>query len=224
VENESDFVLSCWSVGIRSQRRQWWKNFLSDDSDDYSFDGSGDSLDKLLLVPDDMDDSKEKDYDIKFYQDYDDDLNDYIYSDDDYSDLTLQVDEDDADSVLKISEIDLVEEQKIIDEKIAEVDIQTKPEDKIVLETSHILIMVGSAFVSFGVAMLSFYFCRKSMEKRKQKLEAMAPKKPQEEEPSPIVKNYQRVPTDTKEYLENQDTHIDMSREEEEKQKDPLIN
>ena len=136
-------------------------------------------------------------------------------------DLTLEVDDD---SVLKISEVDFLDEQRIIEEKMAEVDIQTKPDEKVVLETSHILIMVGSAFVSFGVAMLSFYLCRKSMEKRKQKLEALSPKKPQEEEPSPIVKNYQRVPTDTKEYLENKDTHIDMARDEEEKQNDPLIN
>lgn len=215
-------LLSMVGVLVSGHREGSGGIYLSDDSDDYIYDGSGDSLDKLLLVPDDMDDSKEKDYDIKFYQDYDDDLNDYIYSDDyDDSDLTLEVDDD---SVLKISEVDFLDEQRIIEEKMAEVDIQTKPDEKVVLETSHILIMVGSAFVSFGVAMLSFYLCRKSMEKRRQKLEAMSPKKPQEEEPSPIVKNYQRVPTDTKEYLENQDTHIDMSRDEEQKQHDPLIN
>jgi len=214
-------LLSIAGVLVSGHREGSGGNYLSDDSDDYIYDGSGDSLDKLLLVPDDMDDSKEKDYDIKFYQDYDDDLNDYIYSDDYDSDLTLEVDDD---SVLKISEVDFLDEQRIIEEKMAEVDIQTKPDEKVVLETSHILIMVGSAFVSFGVAMLSFYLCRKSMEKRKQKLEALSPKKPQEEEPSPIVKNYQRVPTDTKEYLENKDTHIDMARDEEEKQNDPLIN
>ena len=218
---KSVILLSIAGVLVSGHREGSGGNYLSDDSDDYIYDGSGDSLDKLLLVPDDMDDSKEKDYDIKFYQDYDDDLNDYIYSDDYDSDLTLEVDDD---SVLKISEVDFLDEQRIIEEKMAEVDIQTKPDEKVVLETSHILIMVGSAFVSFGVAMLSFYLCRKSMEKRKQKLEALSPKKPQEEEPSPIVKNYQRVPTDTKEYLENKDTHIDMARDEEEKQNDPLIN
>merc|ERR1712079_906109 len=37
------------------------------------------------------------------------------------------------------------------------------------LRTSHILIMIGSACVSFGVIMLTFFFCKRSMEQRKEK-------------------------------------------------------
>ena len=186
--------------------------FISDDSDlDYDDEASGDTLDTLLLLPDDEDDDS---YKIPFEsknQDYDDDLNEYIYSDedDDDYDLTLTVD-DDQDEY--------------------EVEITNDKEDlkrELVLETSQILIMVGSAFVSFGVAMITFFCCKRSLEKRKQK--ALTVNTIQRKEviltSSPIVKNYQRVPTDTQEYLKNQDTHIEMYRAEQEamQQNDPLI-
>jgi len=176
------------SLVLVTGRREGSGDLYFDDSD-YEFDGSGDDLDKLLLLPDGIDD----------------DLNYYI-GDDYEDDLTLEVDDD---SLLNLAEI------------------EAKPEvEKAMLETSHILIMVGSAFVSFGVAMLSFFLCRRSLEKRKEKMNAVNVEKSKEEDQiprSPIVKDYQRVPTDTKEFLQNQDTHIDMYREDEEKQNDPLI-
>jgi len=191
-------------VVLVSGRREGSGDLYFDDSD-FEFEGSGDDLDKLLLLPDGIDDDLEEEYDIKFEQDYDDDLNYYI-SEDYEDDLTLEVDDD---SLLNLAEI------------------ESKPEvEKAMLETSHILIMVGSAFVSFGVAMLSFFLCRRSLEKRREKMNAVTVEKSKEEEQaprSPIVKDYQRVPTDTKEFLQNQDTHIDMYRDDEEKQKDPLI-
>jgi len=182
--------------------------FISDDSD-LDYDGSGDSLDSLLLIPDDGED--EEDYDIPFTaEDYDDDLNDYIDSDydDEDTDLTLTVDDEDLqDSVLKI------------------VEIEPKPEEnEVALETSQILIMVGSAFISFGIAMISFFFCKRSLEKRKQKAKIVNEiKAKQIQSTSPIVKNYQRVPTDTQEYLKTQDTHIDMYRGHTQDSSDPLI-
>lgn len=191
-------------------------HILSDDSD-FEMEGSGNDLDTLLLLPDDDDDDdtreSENSYDIHFGRDYDDDLNEYIYEDYyDDDDLTLKVDEDD--SVLKLAE-----------DNFADIEIKPKPEKEFGLETSQILIMVGSAFVSFGVAMLTFFLCKRSMEKRREKLLAINAMKSKEHEPSPIVKNYQRVPTDTQEYLENQDTHIEMYRAEQEamQQNDPLI-
>merc|ERR1711892_1632913 len=79
-------------------------------------------------------------------------------------------------------------------------------EDDIVLETSQILIMVGSAFVSFGVVMLAFFMCRQTLENRKQKsIPFILPDPRVGREPTPIVKDYQRVPTDT---------HIEMYRGE----------
>lgn len=190
-------------------------HFISDDSD-LDYDGSGDTLDSLLLIPDD---GSEDSYDIPFEadsQDYDDDLNEYINSDDDDDDyydedkdLTLTADDDDDyESVLKI------------------VEIEPKPEEnEVVLETSQILIMVGSAFISFGIAMLSFFLCKRSMEKRKQKAKIVNQIKTQQIQSAsnPIVKNYHRVPTDTQEYLKTQDTHIDMYRGDSQASCDPLI-
>ena len=203
-------------VMVAEGRREGSGGFhiLSDDSD-FEIEGSGDDLDTLLLLPDDDDNEEsENSYDIHFGRDYDDDLNEYIYEDYyDDNDLTLKVDEDD--SVLKLAE-----------DNFADIEIKPKPEKEFGLETSQILIMVGSAFVSFGVAMLTFFLCKSSMEKRREKLIAVNASKSKEHEPSPIVKNYQRVPTDTQEYLENQDTHIEMYRAEQEamQQNDPLIN
>merc|ERR1719323_2844993 len=169
--------------------------FISDDSDlDYDDEASGDTLDTLLLLPDDEDDDS---YKIPFESKNQDD-----------DDLTLTVD-DDQDEY--------------------EVEITNDKEDlkrELVLETSQILIMVGSAFVSFGVAMITFFCCKRSLEKRKQK--ALTVNTIQRKEviltSSPIVKNYQRVPTDTQEYLKNQDTHIEMYRgESQQAVSDPLI-
>merc|ERR1712012_723167 len=165
--------------------------------------------DTLLLLPDDEDDDS---YKIPFEsknQDYDDDLNEYIYSDEDDDDYDLTLTDDDDEY---------------------EVEITNDKEDlkrELVLETSQILIMVGSAFVSFGVAMITFFCCKRSLEKRKQK--ALTVNTIQRKEviltSSPIVKNYQRVPTDTQEYLKNQDTHIEMYRGEPQQGavSDPLI-
>ena len=176
------FMLVISVVWSRREGSGGGLHFISDDSD-LDYEGSGEDLDSLLLIPDDG--SDDDSYDIPFEpdsQDYDDDLNEYINSDDDdyYDadrDLILTADEDDADdaeSVLKI------------------VEIEPKPEENEgILETSQILIMVGSGFVSFGIAMLSFFLCKRSMEKRKQKAKIVNQiKTKQVQSSSPIVKNY----------------------------------
>lgn len=208
------FMLVISVVWSRREGSGGGLHFISDDSD-LDYEGSGEDLDSLLLIPDDG--SDDDSYDIPFEpdsQDYDDDLNEYINSDDDdyYDadrDLILTADEDDADdaeSVLKI------------------VEIEPKPEEnEVILETSQILIMVGSGFVSFGIAMLSFFLCKRSMEKRKQKAKIVNQiKTKQVQSSSPIVKNYHLVPSDTQEYLK-QDTHIDMFRGDSQTSCDPLI-
>lgn len=208
------FMLVISVVWSRREGSGGGLHFISDDSD-LDYEGSGEDLDSLLLIPDDG--SDDDSYDIPFEpdsQDYDDDLNEYINSDDDdyYDadrDLILTADEDDADdaeSVLKI------------------VEIEPKPEEnEVILETSQILIMVGSAFISFGIAMLSFFLCKRSMEKRKQKAKIVNQiKTKQVQSSSPIVKNYHLVPSDTQEYLK-QDTHIDMFRGDSQTSCDPLI-
>jgi len=211
------------AVGAVSARREGsgggFYNDITDD-DDYT-EGSGD----LILLPDNEETSEESKYDIHFdlknSQDYDEDLNEYIYSDgdEDYDD-DLTLNPDNQDSVLRF-------ETEIL-ENIENVEIKSKPSEKeFVLKTSNILIMVGSAFVSFGVAMISFFMCRRSMEKRREKILSLSSVNTTRiPAASPIVKNYQRVPTDTQEYLQTQDqTSINMARGgDAHTQSDPLIN
>jgi hypothetical protein len=101
-------------------------------------------------------------------------------------------------------------------------DIEIKPRpgsetEEAILETSQIFIMVGSAFVSFAIVMLTFFLCRRAMVKKREKKSQVAftyiPEKRSVKEAS-IVKDYQKVPTSTRELLQN--TRIDMYRGEEE--------
>jgi len=210
-------------IGAVNARREGsgggFYNDITDD-DDYT-EGSGD----LILLPDNEEENDEENkydihFDLKNSQDYDEDLNEYIYSDGEDYDDDLTLNPDNQDSVLRF-------ETEIL-ENIENVEIKTKPsENEFVLKTSNILIMVGSAFVSFGVAMISFFMCRRSMEKRKEKMLSLrSVNTARIPAASPIVKNYQRVPTDTQEYLQTQaQTTINMARDgDTQTQSDPLIN
>ena len=147
--------------------------------------------DKILKVVPDSDD-----FDITFgtEDDYYDEtyskiLDDYVYGD------------SEEDSVLKVTK----DEEKIVD-----IEIKPKPpstEDELLLDTAQILIMIGSAFISFGVVMLAFFLCRRKMEDKKEK--AMPYTIPARPSTSPIVKDYQRVPTTTQQYLAGP-AHIQM--------------
>jgi len=209
-------------IGAVNARREGsgggFYNDITDD-DDYT-EGSGD----LILLPDNEEENDEENkydihFDLKNSQDYDEDLNEYIYSDGEDYDDDLTLNPDNQDSVLRF-------ETEIL-ENIENVEIKTKPsENEFVLKTSNILIMVGSAFVSFGVAMISFFMCRRSMEKRKEKMLSLkSVNTARIPAASPIVKNYQRVPTDTQEYLQTQaQTTINMARDgDTQTQSDPLI-
>ena len=114
----------------------------------------------------------------------------------------------DRDSVLKIDE-----------QKEANNDIEIKPRptsdtEEAILETSQIFIMVGSAFVSFAIVMLAFFLCRRAMAQKVKKSNlafAYIPDTRTVKESS-IVKDYQKVPTSTKELLQYQSTRFDMYR------------
>jgi len=190
----------------------------SDDIDDVEMEGSGDDFEELKLVPDKTKSEEEKEsvYDIHFdkfseyYEDEESDYEDLIknYNTEDGYEYTEVNADIERDSVLKIAK-----------DSFADIEIKPKPpstEEDFILETSQILIMVGSAFVSFGIVMLAFFMCRKTMEKKKQKsMPFILPDPRVGREPTPIVKDYQRVPTDTKEYLQcREDTHIEMYRGE----------
>merc|ERR1712110_973766 len=194
-------ILILCLLGLSSGRMEGSGHFFSDDSDeDYSYEGSAEDL---ILTPDNELDQEEAAFGIHFSkeiieEDDDDDVDYYL---DDYEEENLILNPDPArDSVLKlVPQIEIKPKPSLTETEFAD------------LKTSHILIMIGSACVSFGVIMLTFFFCKKSMEQRKEKIQSVVVKKV---EPSPIVKDYQRVPSDTKEYLENrEETHIEMYKE-----------
>merc|ERR1712110_826111 len=198
-------ILILCLLGLSSGRMEGSGHFFSDDSDeDYSYEGSADDED-LILTPDNQLDQEEAAFGIHFSKEIieDDDDDDVDYYLDDYEEENLILNPDPAsESVLKL---------------VPEIEIKPKPSltetEFAALKTSHILIMIGSACVSFGVIMLTFFFCKKSMEQKKEKIQSVVVKK-DKFEPSPIVKDYQRVPTDTKEYLETrEETHIEMYKE-----------
>ena len=147
---------------------------------------------------------------------------------------------------------DYVEEEEYIDEKDDKVEVKNVPEVTKTQEDeedssfqsffklSYLYYMLASAFVSFCLAMLAFFLCRKSLLERREKQQKMAPfivssdprvtsatsgshfaglNKPGGHRFSPIVKSYQRVPTSTQEFLHS-DFHPSSSLEPSEK---PLL-
>ena len=169
----------------------------------------GDHNRVLTVVPD------SDHFDIHFGKD-----DDYYGDDESYTEMIDNYDyeEKEEDSVLKV----LKDEEKVV-----EMDIEIKPkppsaEDELLLDTAQILIMVGSAFISFGVVMLAFFLCRQRLESsRKEKaMPYTIPARSISASTSPIVKNYQRVPTTTQQLL-NSPAHIEMNREK--KTPSPLL-
>merc|ERR1711988_112056 len=187
------YLLLLSLLALATARREgsgglYFEDSEEDDDDLYPFyDGSGDDQDVLILKPDQPELGEEESFGIHYSQQtYDDDLEDELLEDfyDEYDDedLTLKVDTV-RDSVLKI---------------VPEIEIKPKPS------------LIDTAFVSFGVIMITFFLCKRSIEKKEEKINSIVIKR-EKLEPSPIVKDYQRVPTDTKEYLETRDeTHIEM--------------
>lgn len=197
----------------------------SDEIDDYDIEGSGEFIEdlkdfqdhkkELRIVPDkddtdnfDFHFGKEDDYyDEDEYNEILDTFDDYMYGD------KIQ------DSVLKVTMDEILKLEK-------EQDIEIKPkppglEDDILLagllDTSQILIMIGSAFISFGVVMLAFFLCHQRLgQTTKEKAMPYTIPAKLSSIPissSPIVKDYQRVPTTTQEYLAA--PHIEMYRGDE---------
>lgn len=168
---------------------------------------------------------KEETDDFDFHFRSEDDL----YDEDEYNEILDNLDnymygEEKEDFVLKEALDELINI-----EKKQNIEIKPKPssdiEDDFMLDTSQILIMIGSAFISFGLVMLAFFICQQrlgSHEKVKGSMPYILPSKlgPRGPPPSlmagsPIVKDYQRVPTTTQEYLASK--HIEMYRGSEDK-------
>jgi len=201
-------IFCCLLAAVAGSREGSGDLAAYEDIDDIELEGSGDDFEELKLVPDKTKSEKESAYDIHFdnynsyYEDEDSDYADLIksYNAYEYTEVNTDIERD---SVLKIAK-----------DSFADIEIKPKPpglDDDFVLETSQILIMVGSAFVSFGVVMLAFFMCRQTLDKKHKSIPFIIPDPRVGREPTPIVKDYQRVPTDTKEYLQcREDTHIEM--------------
>merc|ERR1711936_850059 len=152
-------ILLLCLLGLTSGRMEGSGHFFSDDSDeDYSYEGSAEDL---ILTPDNQLDQEEAAFGIHFSKEIieeDDDENVDYYLDD-YEEENLILNPDPArDSVLKlVPQIEIKPKPSLTENEFAE------------LKTSHILIMIGSACVSFGVIMLTLFFCKKSMEQKQEK-------------------------------------------------------
>jgi len=91
-----------------------------------------------------------------------------------------------------------------------------------VFRLSYLYVMLASGVVSFALALLLFLFCRRSALARQEKRrQAGGPfvvsdhRRPAAAQPTPIVKNYQRVPTSAREYLDPPPRYhatVDMSQ------------
>ncbi len=162
-------------------------NTISRNSD-FSFDDDHNNKDKEMTV----DDLLGEYYDDQLYGDEDED-EEYLYTDDD---LIL----DGNDGNVRVSETVITVHQAPTDPN------GSTPE--VLLQPSYIFLMLASALISFAFFTLMFILCRRSIAERRKKA-AMVPFSVSSVVSSrpistPIVKNYQRVPTSTKEMLAQQ--------------------
>lgn len=185
------------------------------DPEDYEDDyGSGEDQDwlphevseeKAKLVPDNNEeesdfhfsdnDHKVKAYDNLLYEYYTDS---YYPGEDDYLDQIEQ---------------DLEENVQDLDHDVHVIVTKPEGDDKYVFQPSYIFLMLTSALISFAIFILAFILCRRSASRHHKKAN-MVPfivsstdhfsSKQMMGSSSPIVKNYQRVPTSTKELMMQQ--------------------
>lgn len=127
-----------------------------------------------------------------------------------YTELQFGDDDDDLDYLDEVEQ-DLNEEVT----KIKEQDLDAKSAPNALFQPSYIFLMLTSALFSFAVFILAFVLCRKSASRR-QKKSQMVPFvvsthdfSTVSKSSSPIVKNYQRVPTSTKEMIMQQQTTLE---------------
>lgn len=179
------------------------------------------SEDKAELIPDEI---PEKDSDFHFNEEHDhmdnkkkDAYDDLLYEY--YNELQYDDDDDYLDQV----EQDLNHDQEVI---------VTKPEGhdlagKFSFQPSYIFLMLTSALISFAIFILAFILCRRSVQ-RHHKKSLMVPfivsstdfsSAGSKHHSTPIVKNYQRVPTSTKELMQAQHT-VEMQQNQSER---PLL-
>ena len=185
-----------------------------DDDDDDIEEGSGDLLfgteqdTNVILNPDSQDD-------FHFVDDMHANKKPSEASDDDllyeyYNDLLYGEKDDDYYEELKEDlgkDFDRQDQETFIVDDVIEIPVEN-PSSGYVFRPAYIFLMLASALVSFAFFTLIFILCRKSMLERhnKQKLVPFVVSTSGSgfTKSSPIVKNYQRVPTSTKEMMKQQ--------------------
>jgi len=144
-----------------------------------------------------LDDDDTENLEYYEYSEQYNDVDEYNYRDDSLASI---------DSVLKIE-----------DSSYTDIEIRLKPEktevEEIIFETSQIFIMVGSAFVSFAIVMLTFFLCRRMVAKKqdKKRIPFSVPTERRGLKETSIVKDYEKVPTTTKQFL--QQPHMNLHSE-----------
>jgi len=221
------------------------KNVVSDEDEDYPAE---EDLDYFYKIEGEQDDEyyDEKEEDEDYYDEEEDELEYYDeeddepeYYDEEENDLDYYEKESENEDKFKLLKnpyenyINSVlmtphsDNGLNIQDSKPDIVIKPRPSSPIMeLDNAHVLIMIGSALISFGVVMMIFFACRRSMEiRQKEKSVTSMPfvlSSPRLDKKAPIVKDYQRVPTSTMEYMSN--THIEMYRGEENHPADqPLI-
>ena len=112
---------------------------------------------------------------------------------------------------------------------VENVDDNSETEKSAIFPPSYIFLIIASALVSFTVFMLAFLVCRRTVAQRRQKklmpfIVSSTSMPTNVKSSGPIVKNYQRVPTSTKEFLyqqqQQQQQQVDQGHVE---TKEPLL-
>jgi len=156
------------------------------------------------------------------------DENDLLYEY--YNEINYGDDDDDLDYLEEV-EKDLsneVTKTVVIQKNDIKDDIKNVA-DQILSQPSYIFVMLSSALFSFAVFTVAFILCRRSLAKRGQKsANQMVPfivsshdfNTASKTTSTPIVKNYQRVPSTTKELMLKQQSTLEMGLNETQK---PLL-
>merc|ERR1711997_646983 len=92
------------------------------------------------------------------------------------------------------------------DQEVIVTKEQPDDDGKIIFQPSYIFLMLTSALISFAIFILAFILCRRSMQSHQKKSHmpyvVSTDFSSSKHYSSPIVKNYQRVPTTTKELMQ----------------------
>jgi uncharacterized protein YpmS len=134
--------------------------------------------------------------------------------------------EDEEDDYLHELEQDLINSADTIleqDNKASKGEPKLEIKPSIFLQPSYIFLMLSSALVSFAVFVLAFFLCRRLKNRKlQQKKKSMVPfvvstghRDFHQKSSSPIVKNYQRVPSSTKELImANQQAQLQQNHQQ----------